>query len=512
MNLKLVYRKLLKLMDRNEIIIYHLAMVLFVIHGNRSEMLKYLEDKPEELVPLFNEKAKKLDFEFTDKVPTIIDMDKVQKICFELESIAASEDAGVLYIMNAAKKDLPSMYVMSAISGIKKSDQVLIDNLNYGNLIYDVLKNNVDQRIDGFEKTSFYDFGLILIYCMDAMNTNLTHGEYVASDKEYDKTLSVINYQKNGHWAFAQKKYSIDIFKQIDADMTRVKSGGYGIFGVHSWLLDRDSSIKNDYVRRGLVDTVIQLSDSIGEDINIILIVRKSKVRDDRSIRMINAPDGDLSDNIFSSVVNKQTANRVIKSWNKNKDYAGFVRNVSFKEIEKSNNALFPGKYVQSKSISLKENLSVRVDFSKLEKADTYKLSDVAKICSGDSSESDIVLRMNDKKIVKVEIDSKYVYKQWFKEFLRSPLGKLQLTKFNTRTAGNLQIPIVPLKEQIESIKKFNLVKTKVKNVNASLNEATAEIEQRLYDSMGIGNVFEIKMIKRKIFLIRGRFFNLQKV
>jgi len=492
MNLKLVYRRILRLINRNEIIVYHLAMVLFVIHGNRSDMLKYLEGKPEELVPLFNSKAKGLDFEFTDKVPKIIDMDKVQKICLELENISAIDDVEIWYSINAMRRYAPTLYVMSAISDIKESDQVLIDNLDCGNLIHDFLENNSNQKIDGFEKTSFYDFGLILIYCMNATNTNLAHSEYVASDKEYDKTISIINRKRNRLWRFNKKKNSIDIFKQIDADMSRVKSEGYGIFGAIEWLLDRDSSIKNDYIQRGLIDTVIQLSDDIGEVMSIILVVRKSKVRDDRSIRMINAPDSELSDNMVRSVVNKQTANRVIKAWNKKNEYAGFVRNVSFEEIEKNNNALLPSKYVQSESIPLKENLSVRVDFSKLEKADTYKLSNIAKIYSEDSGKGDIELEVNDEGTVEVEADSKYVNKQWLEEFLHSPLGETQLTKFNAQTVGNLQIPIVPLEEQMESIQKFNLVKTKVENVNANLDETAAEVEQQLYDSMGIGDVFEV--------------------
>ncbi|WP_125588067.1 N-6 DNA methylase [Companilactobacillus jidongensis] len=489
---KFNYSKLVKLMDKSTIIKYHLAMILFVIHGNRSVMLEYLKANPEELVPMFNEKAKELNFKFTDKVPKIIDMDKVQKICLELEKTSASEEVKAWYRMNATTEDSPALYVMNEISGLKKSDSVLIDNLNHGNLIEYVLKNNIDQKIDGFEKTTLYDFDLILVYGLDATNTNLKYGKYVASDKKYDKTLSVINYKKSNIWKFRQKEFSIDIFEQIDTDMSQIKSDGYGIFGVIDWLLDRDSTLKNDYIKRGLIDTVIQLSNKIGQLMSIILVVRKSRVRDDRSIRMINASDSYVSKNFMESIFNKQVADRAIKTWNKNNEYAGFVRNVSLKEIEKNNNALLPNRYVQSEAFQIQEDLSVRVDISKLEEADMYKLSDIAKVYTYGKNKSDFELKVNGKSTVKVKVDSKYVDKQWLKAFLDSPLGKTQLAKFNKKTVGNLRVPIVPLKQQIESIQKFNRVRIKVENVTANLDEAANEVDQRLYENMGISKVFEI--------------------
>lgn len=173
---------------------YYWAMIIFVIHNNRSEMLPRLEAEPEKLVPMFNEKAKKLGFEFTDNVPKIIDIQKVKDICDSLENISDEEYFKKVYgLLNDDIKSLPMSYLIYILANVKSSDVILDSNFQYGSVIKHILNYNHEQRIDGFEATLRYDFVLIFAYCMNAKNVNLYHDEFVPNRKEYDKALSIID-------------------------------------------------------------------------------------------------------------------------------------------------------------------------------------------------------------------------------------------------------------------------------------------------------------------------------
>lgn len=270
--------------------------------------------------------------------------------------------------------------------------------------------------------------------------------------------------------------------------MSQVKANGLGVFGVSEKKLEMKNIVKEEYIRNEWIDTVIQLPRKVNYHQNIVLIVRKNKRKTNQYIRMINSPT------IFDELklkLDKQKIDRIVKSVNNSKEYSGFVRNVPLDEIKESNNSLIPSRYVQKYTFALQDNLSIQIDYSQLEDGNTYRLSDVAKVYIDDDSkpETDLVI---DRKSIYIDVTSKNISKDWLIEFIHSPVGKFQLNKLGLENIGNLRIPIIPVEKQKESIQKFNNVKQKVENVNASLDEVEKEINQRLYDSMGISDTFEI--------------------
>lgn len=446
---------------------YHLVMILFVIHNDRQKMLSYLESKPEELVLLFNKKAQKLNFKFTGNILKIIDVDKVQKICQELENIPDSRDAEIAWAPigrfdEPRYRDLLAT-IMYKTANIRSTDTVLDGNLGFGNILKFVLNQNKNQVIYGYEDGLFYDFSCIAAYCVDGTHANLKHEKLKSSGIEFDKALTIFDFPFTGEKKpMGPRK---DVFEDISIIMSQLKDDSRGIFSMDEYSLKK-SRLKDEYISRGQIDTIIQLES------NLIFIIKKSQVRTDKSIRMISP----LSK--YSNVINdldKQKIDRVVRTVNKNNEYAGFVRNVPLAEISKNNNSLIPSNYIQNGLYELKKGHSVKVDDSKLGDTRSYVFSDVAKDKRG---------------VFSYEANPKYLNQRWLEEFIHSPVGRAQ---FEKRGLNNIEIPIVPLEQQNASIQKFNDFKEKFDNVNKNLDEMATEALKQFYDDSGVGNVIKFE-------------------
>ncbi|WP_334329252.1 N-6 DNA methylase [Companilactobacillus sp. HBUAS59699] len=479
---------------------YHLVMILFVIHNDRQKMLSYLESKPEELVLLFNKKAQKLNFEFTGNILKIIDVDKVQKICQELENIPDSRDAEVAWDQFDGLDDLDDLNylnyrdmiasIMLKIANIQPTDTVLDGNFWYGNILKSILKQNKNQVIYGYESGLFYDFSRIATYCIDSTNANLKHEKLKSSETKFDKALTIFHSPDSYYevtdvdspitskieFLKKSKESKKDIFEDISTTMSQLKDDSRGIFGMEEYFL-KDSQLKDKYISNGQIDTIIQLGIETIEP-NLILIIKKSQVRTDKSIRMINtvSKSHSILDRYRIIKLDRQKIDRVVRTVNKDNEYAGFVRNVPLTEISKNNYSLIPRNYIQNRTYKLKKGYSVRVDDSKIDDTKAYVFSDVAKI---------------EQKSYKA--DPKYLNQRWLEEFIGSPVGRAQSEKMDTH---NIRIPIVPLEQQNASVQKFDDIKKKFDNVNNNLDEMAEEALQQFYDDSGVGNVIKIEKNK----------------